>query len=150
MAPTPIDGDGSKRWRERRAEREDKREIWRAYGNGWKAQLGVDPFCGWLAVFCNLGWSLQVRRQNIAGIAYNTRFLILPCVQVEHLASHLLGRTTWLLRLKCAAARNPARGLHHRCARPRKESRPGAATRVASGRERGAHESARAMDSATL
>jgi hypothetical protein len=41
-----------------------------------------------------LGWSPAVRRQNIAGIAYNTRFLILPWVAVPHLASHLLGRMT--------------------------------------------------------
>jgi hypothetical protein len=44
-----------------------------------------------------LGWSPEVRRQNIAGIAYNTRFLILPWVEVEHLASHLLGRMTRML-----------------------------------------------------
>jgi hypothetical protein len=44
-----------------------------------------------------LGWSPEVRRQNIAGIAYNTRFLILPWAQVEHLASHLLGRMTRML-----------------------------------------------------
>ena len=36
----------------------------------------------------------EVRGQNIAGIAYNTRYLILPWVEVEHLASHLLGRMT--------------------------------------------------------
>lgn len=41
-----------------------------------------------------LGWSPAVRRRNIAGIAYNTRYLILPWVKVEHLASHLLGRMT--------------------------------------------------------
>jgi hypothetical protein len=39
-----------------------------------------------------LGWSPAIRRQNIGAIAYNTRYLILPWVQVEHLASHLLGR----------------------------------------------------------
>ena len=44
-----------------------------------------------------LGWSPAVRRQNIAGIAYNTRFLILPWIKVQHLASHLLGRMTRLL-----------------------------------------------------
>jgi hypothetical protein len=44
-----------------------------------------------------LGWRPEVRRQNIAGIAYNTRFLILPWVEVEHLASHLLGRMTRML-----------------------------------------------------
>jgi hypothetical protein len=44
-----------------------------------------------------LGWSPAVRRQNLAGIAYNTRYLILPWVEVEHLASHLLGRMTRVL-----------------------------------------------------
>ena len=41
-----------------------------------------------------LGWSPAIRRQNIGAIAYNTRYLILPWVQVEHLASHLLARMT--------------------------------------------------------
>jgi hypothetical protein len=41
-----------------------------------------------------LGWSPAIRRQNIGAIAYNTRYLILPWVQVEHLASHLLGCMT--------------------------------------------------------
>ncbi len=39
-----------------------------------------------------IGWSPQARRQNLHLIAYNTRFLILPWVQVPHLASHILGR----------------------------------------------------------
>jgi hypothetical protein len=39
-----------------------------------------------------IGWSAEARRRNIASIAYNTRFLILPWVRVEHLASHILGR----------------------------------------------------------
>ena len=39
-----------------------------------------------------IGWSPAVRRQNIHLIAYNLRFLILPWVQVPHLASHILGR----------------------------------------------------------
>ena len=38
-----------------------------------------------------IGWSAEARRRNIRFVAYNTRFLILPWVQVEHLASHLLG-----------------------------------------------------------
>ena len=41
-----------------------------------------------------IGWSASTRRQNIGAIAYNTRYLILPWVRVEHLASHLLGRMT--------------------------------------------------------
>jgi hypothetical protein len=39
-----------------------------------------------------IGWSADARRRNIRFLAYNTRFLILPWVRVEHLASHLLGR----------------------------------------------------------
>jgi hypothetical protein len=41
-----------------------------------------------------IGWSAEVRRRNIRFIAYNTRFLILPWVQVPHLASHILGKVT--------------------------------------------------------
>ena len=39
-----------------------------------------------------IGWDQRARRRNIHLIAYNTRFLILPWVRVEHLASHILGR----------------------------------------------------------
>src|SRR3979411_1591411 len=39
-----------------------------------------------------IGWSAEARRRNIRFIAYNTRFLILPWVGVENLASHILGR----------------------------------------------------------
>lgn len=39
-----------------------------------------------------IGWSAEARRRNIRFIAYNTRFLILPWVRIEHLASHILGR----------------------------------------------------------
>lgn len=39
-----------------------------------------------------IGWSPAVRQRNLHGLAYNTRFLILPWVAVPHLASHLLGR----------------------------------------------------------
>ena len=39
-----------------------------------------------------LGWSPETRRRNIRFIAYNSRYLILPWVQVPNLASHLLGR----------------------------------------------------------
>lgn len=39
-----------------------------------------------------IGWSAEARRRNLHLLAYNTRFLILPWVQVPHLASHLLGR----------------------------------------------------------
>lgn len=39
-----------------------------------------------------IGWSAETRRRNVHLIAYNLRFLILPWVQVRHLASHLLAR----------------------------------------------------------
>jgi len=39
-----------------------------------------------------IGWNAAARRSRIRFIAYNTRFLILPWVRVEHLASHILGR----------------------------------------------------------
>ena len=39
-----------------------------------------------------IGWSAAARRRNIRFIAYNTRFLILPWIEVPHLASHILGR----------------------------------------------------------
>jgi hypothetical protein len=39
-----------------------------------------------------IGWGGEARRRNIRFIAYNTRFLILPWVRVEHLASHILGQ----------------------------------------------------------
>jgi hypothetical protein len=39
-----------------------------------------------------IGWDAEARRSHIRFIAYNTRFLILPWVRVEHLASHILGR----------------------------------------------------------
>jgi hypothetical protein len=38
-----------------------------------------------------IGWSAEARRRNIGFIAYNTRFLILPWVEVPNLASHILG-----------------------------------------------------------
>jgi hypothetical protein len=44
-----------------------------------------------------LGWSIEARRRNIRFLAYNTRYLVLPWVRVEHLASHLLGRMTRML-----------------------------------------------------
>ena len=44
-----------------------------------------------------IGWDAAARRRNIRFIAYNTRFLILPWVRVEHLASHILGRMAAVL-----------------------------------------------------
>jgi hypothetical protein len=39
-----------------------------------------------------IGWSAEARRKNVRFLAYNPRYLILPFVEVEHLASHILGR----------------------------------------------------------
>jgi hypothetical protein len=39
-----------------------------------------------------IGWRPEVRRQHLHLIAYNTRFLIMPWLDVPLLASHLLGR----------------------------------------------------------
>jgi hypothetical protein len=44
-----------------------------------------------------LGWSDQARRKNLHLLAYYPRFLILPCVEIPHLASHLLARLTGML-----------------------------------------------------
>ncbi len=44
-----------------------------------------------------IGWDQHARRHNIALLAYNTRFLILPWVTVAHLASHILGRMARML-----------------------------------------------------
>jgi len=44
-----------------------------------------------------IGWSAEARRRNIHFLAYNTRYLILPWVQVPHLASHILGHMARVL-----------------------------------------------------
>ena len=46
-----------------------------------------------------IGWGREARLKNIGLLAYNTRYLILPWVKVEHLASHLLGRMAKVLSL---------------------------------------------------
>lgn len=44
-----------------------------------------------------IGWSAEARRRNIRFVAYNTRFLIVPWVEIPHLASHILGRMPTVL-----------------------------------------------------
>lgn len=39
-----------------------------------------------------IGWTPDARRRNLRYLAYNPRFLVLPWVQVKHLASHILGQ----------------------------------------------------------
>jgi len=49
-----------------------------------------------------IGWTAQARRENVARVVNNSRFLIFPHVRVPHLASHVLGqlarraRSDWL------------------------------------------------------
>jgi hypothetical protein len=44
-----------------------------------------------------IGWSKDQRRRNLRFLAYNLRFLVLPWVEVPHLASHILGRMAAIL-----------------------------------------------------
>ncbi len=44
-----------------------------------------------------IGWSKEQRQKNLRFLAYNPRFLILPWVNVPHLASHILGRMARML-----------------------------------------------------
>ena len=39
-----------------------------------------------------IGWNLDVRKKNLRFLVYNTRFLILPWVKVDCLASHILSK----------------------------------------------------------
>lgn len=39
-----------------------------------------------------IGWSRQRRQQNLPWVINNTRFLIFPWVEIQHLASHVLGQ----------------------------------------------------------
>jgi hypothetical protein len=39
-----------------------------------------------------IGWSAEQRQRNLAGVANNTRFLVLPSVQVPQLGSWILGQ----------------------------------------------------------
>lgn len=45
-----------------------------------------------------LGWDRATRERNLQKLTNNTRFLILPWVQVPHLASHLLARIARRIR----------------------------------------------------
>ncbi len=44
-----------------------------------------------------IGWDATARRANIRFVVYNSRFLVMPWVEVPHLASHLLGRMVRML-----------------------------------------------------
>ena len=44
-----------------------------------------------------IGWNQETRKRNIALMAYNSRFLILPWIRVKYLASHLLSQMVRIL-----------------------------------------------------
>ena len=46
-----------------------------------------------------IGWDIQTRQRNVNLITNNTRFLILPWIQVRYLASHILAQVS--RRLSC-------------------------------------------------
>ena len=44
----------------------------------------------------HLGWSAEQRRANLRLVAYNTRYLIMPWVQVRHLLAETRGQRAFL------------------------------------------------------
>ena len=44
-----------------------------------------------------IGWDKHTRQKNISLMAYNTRFLILPWIEIKYLASHILSRIAKIL-----------------------------------------------------
>ena len=75
-----------------------------------------------------LGWSDAERAANLAGIVCNSRFLILPAVQVKHLASHVLGQLARRIRPDWQARYGTTPWLMETCV---EASRPGTAYRAA-------------------
>jgi hypothetical protein len=62
---------------------------------GWLGGLSFSSAAWRLAVRDEwIGWSDATRAARLPKIVLNSRFLILPCVQVPHLASHVLGLAT--------------------------------------------------------
>src|SRR5215472_4570226 len=45
-----------------------------------------------------IGWNDRSRKENLHKVVSNSRFLILPWVKVQNLASHVLGQAAWRLR----------------------------------------------------
>ena len=41
-----------------------------------------------------IGWDIETRQRNVNLITNNTRFLVLPWIQVRHLASHILAQVS--------------------------------------------------------
>lgn len=44
-----------------------------------------------------IGWTYRIRKKNLHLIAYNSRFLVLPWIQIPCLASHILGKMAKVL-----------------------------------------------------
>jgi hypothetical protein len=44
-----------------------------------------------------IGWTAAQRQARVHLLAYNTRYLLLPCARVRHLASHVLGAVAQVL-----------------------------------------------------
>jgi hypothetical protein len=44
-----------------------------------------------------IGWDKHTRQKNISLMAYNTRFLILPWIEIKYLASHILSQIAKIL-----------------------------------------------------
>jgi hypothetical protein len=55
-----------------------------------------------------LDWSPEARKRNRHLLAYNSRFLILPWVQVPHLGSHLLSRISKAISLDWQRVYHPS------------------------------------------
>ncbi|MBK7955100.1 MAG: DUF4338 domain-containing protein [Candidatus Accumulibacter sp.] len=49
-----------------------------------------------------IGWTAQARRENVARVVNNSRFLIFPHVRVAHLANHVLGQLARRARARLA------------------------------------------------
>lgn len=107
----------------------DEARVWRALMQRFHP-LGAGPLCGaqlrylirspahgWLGGLSfsapawrvaprdgYIGWSERARREHLAEVVCNSRFLIIPEVRVPHLASHVLGqarrrlRADWMVR----------------------------------------------------
>ena len=45
-----------------------------------------------------IGWNEKIRQQNLAGVVNNVRFLILPWIRVDHLASKVLAANIRMLK----------------------------------------------------
>lgn len=67
--------------------------------HGWVGALGWGAAAWTLAARDrHVGWSIQARQKNLRKVVCNWRFLLLPTVQVAHLASHILALSARRLR----------------------------------------------------